>query len=493
MSKELYYLNVPPSTGEIKAMIHATSMDLKTCVAELIANSIDQDPTEIALSLDRKKPAFTISDNGNGCPALEKMIRIGTHVPSKKDTIGRFGVGFKDAVIWLGDYVTIDSMTRKGKKQMAIADWQEMISLDSWNVGFRNDSAREMHGVTVEVTDLRGHRFRAWNQVSRYVAELFSAAIDAGITIAVDGKTVQSIPQPLLTDAVEFEGTFGGLGFKGVAGILVDKKSGVSGWEIRYSPQTICLGYAKAGFGTYSSQGFYGRFYMVDADKKWKLNRNKTASDDLEDVLNCEYMQSVIRPILEKIKARGESLAIQLNQLQVQTYLTNLLERAKVTITEEDEPCGQRGRTHRPGPGPSPNPGPNGLLTNTRKKRVHDPLSKTKEKIKQAQTLHIFPHMEPQNRGLGYVEVVDQGKAIKIYIDASTAAGKSIWATRIILLHHAIMYLGIYFGLQVDILGQLRLPIGDVSSRDEVKIAQSTLYLFEHVDLNEFESSIVAA
>lgn len=496
MSKELYYLDVPPSTAEIKAMIHATNMDLKISIAELVANSLDQNPTKIDLHLDRRSTqsanwSFTISDDGNGCPELKKMIKIGSHVPSKEGTVGRHGVGFKDAVIWLGDFVTVDSMTRKGKKEMAIGDWQEMIALDRWKVGFMHDSALATHGVTVKVTDVRARRFQAWKQVPRYIAELFSAAIDAGIVITVDGKPVLSIPQPLLTDAVQFEGTFDGLGFKGEAGILADKKSGMSGWEIRYSPQTICSGYAKAGFGTYSSQGFYGRFYMIDAEKKWVLNRNKTGSEDLEEVLNCPYMQSMIFPILEKIKTQGESLAIKFNQLHVQTYLTNLLQRAKVRITEEDELCGQGGTKTKKGTGPREKP--SGPLNKTRKKRVHDPLSNTKEKIRQAQTLNIFPHVDPQNRGLGFVEVIDQGKNIKIYIDRSTASGRSIWATRTVLLHHAIIYLGIYFGLQVDILGQLRLPLGYTSARDEVKISQATLYLFEHVDLNEFETVVVAA
>lgn len=55
------------------------------------------------------------------------------------------------------------------------------------------------------------------------------------------------------------------------------------------------------------------------------------------------------------------------------------------------------------------------------------------------------------------------------------------------------MYLGICFALQLDILGQLRLPIGQIQGRDEVKIAQTTLYLFEHVDLSEFQTGTKAA
>lgn len=488
MSKEVYYLNIPPSTGEIQAMIDA-DMSLKKAVAELIANSLDQDATNIELKLDKKKGIFIIKDNGNGCANLEKMIQIGMHIKTKNGSIGRYGVGFKDAVIWLGDFVVIDSQTRSGKKQSATADWQNMMAIHEWLVQFQHDSDRASHGVTITVTGLRGRRFKQWQEVANYIAELFSAAIDAGIEITVDGKALASIPQPLLEHAAEFHGTFGGLAFRGIAGVLVDRKAAPSGWELRYPPQTIQIGYMKEGFGTYSAQDFYGRFYMVDDQRKWKLTRNKTDSEDLYDVLNCEYLQSVIRPILDFIKEREESMTMRCNQLKAETCLTNLLQRAKVRISEEEEEeCGGNG-----GGGVGGGRGGKRGTGKTRKKRIYDPLSDTKEKIKQAQRVQIFRHKDIKNHGFSYISVVEHGTIIKIYIDDSTEAGKAVWLLPALVIHHAVMCLAVHFGLQTNILGQLRLPIGELGNSRDEKISQCLAYLFSHVDLDGFEAVTVAA
>jgi hypothetical protein len=130
MSKEPYHVIIPPSTSSIQAMIDAESMSLKKAVAELIANAIDQHAKNINLNLNRKTRQFIIGDDGNGPPKdLEAMMEIGTHISSKTDPIGRFGVGFKDAVIWLGDSVIVDALTKSGKKQSVSADWHNMMAI----------------------------------------------------------------------------------------------------------------------------------------------------------------------------------------------------------------------------------------------------------------------------------------------------------------------------------------------------------------------------
>jgi hypothetical protein len=173
--------------------------------------------------------------------------------------------------------------------------------------------------------------------VPLYIAELFSAAIDEGVEIKVDGKVVKANPQPLLDDARTFKGQCGDLKFEGICGILVDRRSAPSGWEIRYGHQTIITGYVKEGFGNYSPQGFYGRFRMIDVEgkEKWHLTRNKADSEDLVQVMNCKDLQKIMKPILEKLKQRGETLHIKLNQDIVATVLTELLQTAKVKLSSK--------------------------------------------------------------------------------------------------------------------------------------------------------------
>lgn len=486
----LYYEDTPPSSYLIQAMIDAEAMSLRKAVAELIANALDQDATRIDLSFDRENKALTCKDDGNGCPRLQKMIQQGSHLPGKSSAvIGRFGVGFKDAVIWLGNRVTVDSQTREGKKLYAVADWKQMMADGSWPTGYRDNSDRDSHGITVRVSELRTRRLKAWDQMPTYVAELFSAAIDAGVVITVDAGVVKSIPQPLITDSVDFQLEHDGLRGQGTCGILVNSKAMPSGWEIRYGHQTIALGYQKEGFGTFSPQGFYGRFYMLDGERRWTLSRNKTDSEDLADVLGCDQLQHIIAPILQKLRERAVSMAIRNNQLCAQTFLTNLLQRAKVKIAEE----GQEGREHkRRKPNPNPQPEPDNKPREERKRYEPDDLSDTKKKIKLAQTINVWPHQNTSDYGFGYVTITEHGTVMKVFIDNSSNAGQSIWRDTTLLIHHATMVLAVYFGTKLDIASQLRLPIGHAASED-IKISKAFLYLLGNVDWDEFKTSMAAA
>jgi hypothetical protein len=495
-----YRLTIPPSTESIKGMINAESMTLKKAIAELISNALDQDATQIDITLDKKGLGeFVISDNGKGCPKLEDMVRIGCHISSKSNPIGRYGVGFKDAVIWMGDTVVVDSMIKAKRKQSVHGDWQNMIAVKDWDFVFDDkESNRDTHGVTISVGLLRGKRFRAWPQVPAYISELFSAAIDLGVQITVDGKTVKSIPQPLLLDQAPFEGTYGGLRFSGIAGILADDRAAIPGWEIRYGVQTICIGHNKDGFGDYSIQGFYGRFYMIDGEQRWHLSRNKTDSEDLATVLNSPPMQEIIKPILEKLKARRQNIHIKLNQKSVQETLSNILINARIRLNEEETELRWPERTKRPttktdvlnpddvGDRPEkqqPPPQP---------KRMPDVDSEQKRRIKQAQKVDILAHNKPDTFGLFNVTVSRDGRFIKIYIDESTKIGQTLWLNHDLLLHYGVMTLAAYLGSKVNIIRQLRLPIGDVCSTDE-QISKTLLFLLDHVDLKDFGVKKIAS
>jgi hypothetical protein len=487
---------IPPSTGTIKAMI-AADLSLKECVTELVANSLDQDPTEIELRLDKAKAIFSISDNGKGCSDLEKMVEIGTHIPNDKHSIGRHGVGFKDAATWLGENSIVDSMTRKGKKQSAFADWQNMIALGSWSVQFDHDSDRKTPGLTVKISGLYPRRFRAWKEVPGYISEGFSAAIDAGVKISVDGKEVRSNPEPLLDKKIFFQGAWAGLKFQGFAGILADRKAAKSGWEIRYLTQSIHYGYMREGFGNYSPMGFYGRFQMLDSEeRKWKLNRNKTDSEDLADVLHCPDIQQVIIPLLEELKKQNQSIAISLNQLKTQTFLTQLLQKAQVRILEDEKESGSEKK--KPESEKPESEKPAGDLEkkkreHTRRKRVYDPLSDTKAKIKMAQSFNIERHQDPKHYGLSFVERSEGGKIFTVYIDESTLAGKRILESPVLLPHQAIVALAAWFGDRPDIMKQLQLPLGDCGDCGETKFSKCLMYLLSHADPDQLGEGTLAA
>jgi hypothetical protein len=483
-------------------MIDAEGMSLKKSFAELIVNAIDQDGWNIALAYNVNAGTVTIIDDGNGPPrGLEKLAEIGRHISTKKDPVGRFGVGHKDAICWLANIADVHSMTRGGDRQRMHVNWAHMLAIEDWDFVFAHTSTRTSHGLSIILTELRPRRMKTWSELPRYISELFSAAIDAGVTITVDGIAVKSTPIPSLEHKIEFDSEFDGLKFKGFAGLLKEKGAASSGWDIRYGPQSIAIGYTREGFGTSSPQGFYGRFEMLNGDRRWQLSRNKTDSEDLYDVLNCDYMQTkIIKPLLKLLKNRTETLKIRINQQLVSNSLTNMVRNAKVRIAEEEDETittpkvngstigpGGRGGGKRP-PNPNPGPGPNRLVPSeeiTRKKRRYDPLSPLKDRIKEVQNVEISWHQD-KTKGFFFLDVRERGTHIIIYIDQGSAFGARTWEDERALHHYAVMCLSSYFGLGVDIMNQLRLPVGDAGDPNELKISKALAYLLENVEMNQF-------
>jgi hypothetical protein len=362
-------------------MENADHMSLKVATNELIANSIEQGAKEISLWLNNEE--FGISDNGNGCDDMRALSKLGKHYhTSDLQKIGRYGIGLKDAAVWMGWLLIADSLHGEtGQKLSMTADWDEMIQYDKWLYTYRKGSKRITSGMTLRVYGLRNRRFHAWYKMAGWIAENFSAAIQDGITIRVDGVAVVAKPDPALDEKIEFSGSWKvdgvTLTVKGFCGILKNRKEYESGWEVQFGPMVITKGYQKEGFGKYSPQGFYGRINLIDTEGgKWTLTRNKTVAQELGGILNCDEMQQIVRPILEKLKQQHRTLALRLTQAAVEVALNNMLQNVKATLVELEEEGHKTGKTRRikPAPGPLPE-GPGGRKTERteRKNAKQDP------------------------------------------------------------------------------------------------------------------------
>jgi Histidine kinase-, DNA gyrase B-, and HSP90-like ATPase len=486
VSVERYVKSVPPSTEMIQSMIDA-DINLKIALSELIANSLGQESTQIDITLNKQHylEELIFSDNGNGCPNLELMVMIGSHVPSRKGgESGRYGVGFKDATIWCGDTVIVDSCTRGGKKERADVNWAMIKATHKWDIGFSDDSDLVSHGVTIRIGDLRRNRItRGWKYVASYIAERFSAAIDGGVVFTVDGKRVQSRPRPLLLDEVSFLVKFNGRVARGFCGILVDK-SVSSGWEVRYGAQTIVAN-CKEGFGEYSPAGFWGMLYMIDDEQKWQLTRNKTSSENLEDMLYCPDLQKVIAPLLEKLQRAAKEMSMNLSSQLVMEELNKMLISIKasgeeISITSVEEK--QKEDT-------VPSETPRGPDKKPRQSRgPKDALSQTKKLFKGINCIKIRP-IEGDGKSLGDARLVSRGTLLMVEIDNSTETGKNICENPTLLRHTAVTLIALLFGTREDLPFQLSFhSLGEMPPMQE-KISRICAWLLKHVRFDELKAN----
>jgi hypothetical protein len=460
---------IPPSTKAILAMIENEGMTLKKAISELIVNALDQNATNIELVYRNER--VELSDNGNGCPNLERMLRLGESFSTNPHiTVGRYGVGFKDAVIFFGDLVEVHSCTRNQQCSSARADWQEMIRLGDWTADFIDESDRIEHGVIITISRLRTERLDEWEEVPEYIASLFSAAIDAGVFITVDGIRVRSLAAPELEETIHFHGIYHGKRFEGFCGILIDRTTARSGWEIRWGPLTIDRGYQKDGFAHYSPQGFYGRLLLKDGEQRWTLSRNKTRVKELGSLLRDEQIQRIIKPILEKLKARGQTVVMKLNRQKLQQFCQKFLQRAKVRQLDELE---NTGADHTGGKIKGSRYGSNRSGNKPRRKRQADDDASLRDKLNRANDIQILPHDSIEQYGLGYVDITENGTIIKVFIENCTPFGQWLWGTvdgAQVAQHYAVGLFAAHYALSKDQLEfDLALPVTVETTQKETQ------------------------
>jgi K+-sensing histidine kinase KdpD len=99
----------PPSTAILTATRSDSNMYLWKALAEIIDNAFDHRATEVIIQSSDDSTTLTIEDNGDGCSDANRMVQLGSHFRNVKsgNAIGRYGIGLKEASVWLCDRMDI--------------------------------------------------------------------------------------------------------------------------------------------------------------------------------------------------------------------------------------------------------------------------------------------------------------------------------------------------------------------------------------------------
>jgi hypothetical protein len=92
-------INLCPDVSLLNSLVERSGATLRGMLAELLDNAFDQNATRIDVTTD--KDSITIEDNGLGVVDWTTMLKLGGSYKSESRAVGRWGVGFKHAAIWL--------------------------------------------------------------------------------------------------------------------------------------------------------------------------------------------------------------------------------------------------------------------------------------------------------------------------------------------------------------------------------------------------------
>ncbi len=92
-------MNIQPKPAMLDSKRNA-NMGWPIALSELIDNAFDAGATNVSIRFGPGK-RVSVTDNGCGCDSPESMLTLGDHYRRKSTRLGRYGVGAKDAALWL--------------------------------------------------------------------------------------------------------------------------------------------------------------------------------------------------------------------------------------------------------------------------------------------------------------------------------------------------------------------------------------------------------
>lgn len=118
-------MSIPVEPHFLYSIREQSSFTWRSMVCELIDNSFDADADCVRLSWPGGK-VFEISDDGAGAGNILNLLTLGGRCDHQSNNVGKYGVGAKQALIWLWGVSEIYSTTIGGECQSVVVDWDSV-------------------------------------------------------------------------------------------------------------------------------------------------------------------------------------------------------------------------------------------------------------------------------------------------------------------------------------------------------------------------------
>ena len=304
------------------------AMSWHIVLTELIDNAIDAQATTIVAGWKGNK--FSLHDDGTGVSpqGFEALYTLGGHVKEPtRYSIGRYGIGFKEAAGWLWGRTSVTSFHKKDCRKLVI-DWEYEVNRGKAHdkvapVVFLKKNAGMFH--TKIECDRTKRKMPTPEYLSRIIRQLehtYRPALEAGLSIELirgedEAITLKPAVDPLPTADVQQVNTTLTL-----AGRTCQLHAYLAADDVMFPGIHFALqGRAMGRCLPVESNRLYG---WVHLGPEWEIGKNKT---EITDPLKAELVQAIeeiCAPLLAAARKQHLAAVIQDLVLDLNPYLDGL-------------------------------------------------------------------------------------------------------------------------------------------------------------------------
>lgn len=296
-------------------------------ISELVDNSFDAGASRVEIQVGPRKQVV-VTDDGTGCGDIAAMLTLGGRQSHATTKLGRYGIGLKDAALYLWGVTNIETVHRGELRRISV-EWSKVEGRDGkWIVPDATvEDAGARIGTKIEFSKIDKNLPVTRPGEKSIVDELgwiFAPALLSGKQIVIkSNRRVTCAPYqlPPLTDIVEATFAIDGRGVRIRAGIVADgQPNSRPGFTLQHGHRSIkSTALGSNGMSTSRVAG------IVELDSQWALSKNKDDITELSDELG-EAIFARCESMLRKADTQARSLESSALSAAVSERLTAALQ-----------------------------------------------------------------------------------------------------------------------------------------------------------------------
>lgn len=328
-------------------------------IAELIDNSLDAHAASVEISFRYK--TLSVIDDGIGIADPLAIVTLGRHDVHTGKSLGRYGIGAKDAWLCTGPVIEIDSVHKGIRRQLRV-DVRELTK-SQWEVPEPTESpTTDVSRTEIRIGIKAETNVPKWDGVCERLGWAFAPALQDGKQIVYrEGaklKPLAAARLPLLIDTIQERFEVDGKGVEITIGKLAPGQANKFGqFWIQYRHRMILE----------STIGTKGRCLgkmagTIALGDGWHLAKNKDDLIDDQDALS-EAIYTRIERLLGECESSAEEVETNVLKMELEDRLNAAMQvakRARRNQTHETSGTAlpaHTGRKHRNAAKVSDNPG----------------------------------------------------------------------------------------------------------------------------------------
>src|ERR1043166_2122677 len=305
-----------PPTGDILKALANQHFTWFEVLAELIDNSFDAEAKHVEIEMYPKR--FGITDDGVGCKDPALLVVLGERQAHSKTRLGRFGIGSKDAVLWIASHegrVHI-ATTYKGMRRALSVDFADYAH--QWQLDLPEENQSTLRGTSIEIPN----PYRTYQHIEQLKEKLmfyYAPGLQDGLQIVLrtgsSSKPQTDVLHPyvyaefdtVIEDTLDINGKIAQLRVGITQENAINKYPGLA---YQYEWRVIRRADRGEGCDGVSTARIFGTIRLLGDG--WGLTKNKDNINDAEALYaavqeRCAPLYKQARDLSEKVTLDGLS------------------------------------------------------------------------------------------------------------------------------------------------------------------------------------------